>query len=256
MTAANIPDPARERFHAGAHYRALLAEVHALLAPRRYLEIGVNQGLTLTLARCRSVGVDPAFILNTDVVKDKPFLALVQETSDDFFANHDVQALLGGAPDLVFLDGLHHAEFLLRDFINTERVSHRKTVIVLHDCLPVTAYMARRKQDDPPPEGSNLPRLWSGDVWMTLAAIRRLRPDLRIMPFNAPPTGLVLITDLDPASRVLPDAYDEITAGFAASQVTTPMLRDHAAAMGVQQTDRLAAILADAGLPATDRPGA
>jgi hypothetical protein len=245
-------EPARKSFHQGAHYRNVLTDLHRLLAPRRYLEIGVNQGLTLALARCRSVGVDPEFILSEDVMRGKPFLTLVQETSDDFFAGHDVAALLGGPPDLVFLDGMHLAEFLLRDFINAEKVSSRQTVIVLYDCLPANAYMARRDRAALPPEGSNLPKLWAGDVWMTLAAIRRLRPDLRIMPFDAPPTGLVLVTNLDPASRVLSDNLDGILADFAATTVTTRMLRDHHAAMQVQSTDSLGACLADAGLLSPD----
>ena len=45
-------------------------------------------------------------------------------------------------PDIAFLDGMHRAEYLLRDFMNTERFSHERTLILLHDCLPVNARMA------------------------------------------------------------------------------------------------------------------
>ncbi|MVA24475.1 hypothetical protein GOZ92_08490 [Agrobacterium vitis] len=65
-------------------------------------------------------------------------------TSDAFFRDHDPRVILGRSPDVVFLDGLHQFEYLLRDFINSERIAHRDTVILLDDCLPINAEMTER----------------------------------------------------------------------------------------------------------------
>jgi hypothetical protein len=39
----------------------LLRGLHDVLAPRTYLEIGVNEGSSLTLSRARTIAVDPDF---------------------------------------------------------------------------------------------------------------------------------------------------------------------------------------------------
>jgi len=50
--------------------------MHSILKPRSYVEIGVNRGETLALADCASVGVDPEFLIDRDVVGKKPALTL------------------------------------------------------------------------------------------------------------------------------------------------------------------------------------
>ena len=58
---------------------------------------------------------------------------------------------------------------------------------------------------------ANLPRQWwTGDVWKLIPILRRFRPDLKITVLDAHPTGLVLLSNLDPNSTVLEDAYPEI----------------------------------------------
>jgi hypothetical protein len=51
---------------------------------------------------------------------------------------------------------------------------------------------------------------WAGDVWRTLLALKKWRPDLSIHAFDAPPTGLVMITDLDPHSTLIRANYKQI----------------------------------------------
>ena len=53
---------------------------------------------------------------------------------------------------------------------------------------------------------------WTGDVWRVVAALKEFRPDLKVTCLDAEPTGLVVVTGLDPSSRVLPDRYDEVIA--------------------------------------------
>jgi hypothetical protein len=78
-------------------------------------------------------------------------------------------------------------------------------VITIHDCLSFFPLItAREKKTD----------LWSGDVWKVIATLIKYRPDLEIFTVAARPTGLGIITGLDPASTILNDNYDRIIAEF------------------------------------------
>lgn len=195
-------------FHAGAEYVDCLSKLHAALEPARYLEIGVWKGKSLARARAASIAVDPNFQQpEFDVLSGKPECHFFQCESDGFFARHDPVAILGGPVDLAFLDGMHRFEFLLRDFANTERVCHPRSVIVLHDCLPVDPRITNRDQAEQFRAEAVVPGWWAGDVWKLPVLLKRHRPDLTMIAFDAPPTGLILIARLDPASRSLNERY-------------------------------------------------
>jgi hypothetical protein len=153
--------------------------------------------------------LDPKFILGTrDVIGPKPLCALFQMPADAFFRRHDPTRILDGPIDLAFLDGMHYCEYLLRDFANTERHCRRNSVIALHDCVPVEIAIAQRTPSDS--IEADRPGWWAGDVWRTLLALRKHRPDLAFTVLDSAPTGLVVITNLDPQSRVLLDNYAAI----------------------------------------------
>jgi Methyltransferase domain len=177
----------------------LLAGLHAVLRPRTYLEIGVNDGRSLTLSRSTSIGVDPAFAVKSELCCD---LQLVRQTSDDFFAQEDPLEHFGGLPiDLAFIDGMHLAEFAYRDFLNVERLVSNCGVVVLDDMLPRDVAEAARDRHT----GD-----WAGDVFKMIGILRDRRPDLVVLPVNTEPTGVLVITALDPSSAVLRDSYDEL----------------------------------------------
>lgn len=206
-----IPD------HAGAMYQDCLREMHETLAPRTYLEVGTLHGETLAIASCASLAIDPNFQLHQPAVGGKPACHFYQMASDAFFAQQDPGQIFGRPVDLAFLDGMHLFEYLLRDFINIERVCTRGSVIVLHDCVPSDLYMAVRDVNDTATRAlSAHPEWWTGDVWKTVEALHRHRPDLRIQAFDAPPSGLILVSNLDPASRVLTDRYPVILSQMQA----------------------------------------
>jgi hypothetical protein len=218
----------------GPIYLDVLAALHRHLAPRAYLEIGVAAGHTLSHATCAAIGIDPAFQITQEVVGSKPSCMLFQSTSDDFFAAHDPAALLGGPIDFAFLDGLHHFDALLRDFMNTERFCRPDSVIALHDCMPTDIWMARREEWDATMRARTpTPFTWTGDVWKTVQLLRLLRPDLRILGFDAQPTGLVLVTGLDPDSTVLAEHYEEAVAGYAKVDLAAHGLPRYVAELGV-----------------------
>lgn len=214
-----------------------LAALHRGLRPRNYLEIGVQDGFSLTLSQVPSIGVDPAFQIKTELRTE---VQLVRATSDRFFARkeplrylqggrnpwrnlrHDrplLGRLVGRATvDLAFIDGMHLFEFGLRDFMNVERHSAATTVIVLDDMLPrnVTEAARDRTTQD-----------WAGDVYKLAAVLRQYRPDLIVIQVDTQPTGVLVVLALDHKSTVLWDHYDEIVARYLVPDpqaVPTPIL--------------------------------
>jgi hypothetical protein len=218
-------------------YINLMRTAHRELSPRRYFEIGTQKGRSLALASCPSVAVDPRFMLPDGFAEARPHLQLFPTTSDAFFKAHDLTQLLGGSVDLAFLDGMHRFEYLLRDFMNAERHCATGSVILLHDCVPVSTELVYRRPGVPRrPEFDVMPKAWAGDVWKLLPILREHRPDLRLTVFDAGPTGLVFVTGLDPASRVLEENYEAIVAKYMDLDLAQIGLGDFLAAQSVQPT--------------------
>lgn len=199
----------------GEHYLKVLEELHKNLQPDSYLEIGTRTGSSLRLAQCESIAIDPQFKIKAEIVGSKPRLTLYQQTSDGFFAENPPGSLFGGRKlDMSFIDGMHLFEFLLRDFINTEKHCCKNSVITIHDCIPGDSYVTRRVENDPIAKHSEHPNWWTGDVWKILPTLWKFRKDLRIHCVDAKPTGLVVVTNLDPLNTVLEHNYDAIVDEF------------------------------------------
>jgi hypothetical protein len=186
-------------------YYRVLKRLHAELRPATYLEIGIRKGDSLALASGSDacIGVDPQPLLS------RPLSAscrVFEETSDDFFAGHDVRDVLGGREvDLAFIDGMHLFEFVLRDLANVERYAAPGTLAILHDCLPVDAVSASRRRTT---------RLWTGDVWKCVFVLLEHRPDLTLTVIDVGPSGLLMVEGLDPANRVLSERAAAIQEKF------------------------------------------
>ena len=178
-------------------YYGLLKRLHEHLQPSLYVEIGVHKGHSLAFVQPGTEvhGVDPEPIIEVDLPADCTIHA---ETSDAFFA---AQRLADRAVDLTFVDGLHVFEQALRDVANAEAASASDSVILVHDCLPIDARTSTRERNT---------LIWSGDVWKVMAAIREHRPDLSAVTVDVGPTGLGIISGLDPTSSVLTDNFDAI----------------------------------------------
>ena len=189
----------------GENYREVMRRIHAYLRPRTYLEIGVSKGETIALVdpATAAIGIDPSPKI------DRPLTArtrIFAETSDDFFARHDPAAEMGGLPiELAMIDGMHHFEFALRDFINVERHCSGDSTVLIHDCYPLDELTAGRER---------VTEFWSGDIWKLVLCLKKYRPDLAVHTVACAPTGLTIVRKLDPASPVLAASLRAICAEF------------------------------------------
>lgn len=107
-----------------------------------YLEIGVfRRAHNLDKINCKNkIGVDP----------DPKAEASFTTTSDDFFQRWDRKM------GLIFIDGLHHADQVKKDFENALRLVEDNGFIVLHDTNPHSERITHVPRDN----GE-----WTGDVY-------------------------------------------------------------------------------------------
>lgn len=203
MEEAKVHAEIQERLLPGMQYTAWLQWFHRNLNPRNYLEIGVNTGRSLqyALSGTPCIGIDPNPVLEYPL-KDKQ--QLIETTSDDFFAKNNVENLFGKI-ELAFIDGLHHYDQVLKDFINVEKHSDKDTVVLLHDIYPVVPETATREWNT---------FYWAGDTWKFMHIINKYRPDLTIRTIPTFPTGLGFVNNLDANSTVLGDNFETILAEF------------------------------------------
>ena len=171
----------------GLHDRA--RPIPQSLRPQTYVEIGVRWGNSLAIAGSgtRAIGIDPRPRIEVDLVSHPKLFPM---PSDDFFESFDLlKELEGPRLALAFIDGLHVFEQVLRDFIHLERYADKRTIVLIHDCLPIARLAANREP---------MTQFWSGDVWKIIPCLKKYRPDLKIGIIPARPSGLGVVTNLDP----------------------------------------------------------
>lgn len=172
------------RLMPGEDYLHTLRRLHEFLKPANYLEIGVNTGKSFALASppTIAIGIDPEPNLRWP---PRTKYAIHKLTSDEYFLNRDCRKDIESSTiDFAFIDGLHVFEQALRDFINIEKFAGPRTVVAIHDCLPIDSISAS-------PVRSTV--FWSGDVWKILICLRETRPDLDVFTIATPPTGLAIV---------------------------------------------------------------
>ena len=116
-----------------------------------YLEIGCDKDQSFSKIKVKNkIGVDPVSGGN------------IRSTSDQFFSTNTSKF------DIIFIDGLHHYEQVIKDVNNSLQILNDNGFILLHDCLPRSI----AHQAIPRYRGS-----WNGDVWKALVELRT-RSDL------------------------------------------------------------------------------
>jgi hypothetical protein len=137
-----------------------------------YLEIGVNDGLCIRQIKAQHKdGVDP--YPGSEVGGMNVPEINYPITSDDFFKlikGYDIKY------DMIFIDGLHHADQVDKDIQNALNHIVDDGFIVLHDCNPLEYHM----QLVPRVTG-----LWNGDVWKSIVRLRCTDPNLEVMVIDA-----------------------------------------------------------------------
>jgi hypothetical protein len=185
------------------HYLECIRRLHDRLSPRTYIEIGIRNGDSLALSRSRSIGIDPAFEINQELVGP---VSLFRQTSDAYFSSLGNARPFPDAPtDLAFIDGMHLFDYALRDFAHIERHAAWSTVVIFDDVLPHNTDMAARDRHTD---------AWTGDIFKVPSALAEVRPDLTMVLVDTEPTGLLMVLNLDPDSTVLNDRSDEIVERF------------------------------------------
>jgi capsular polysaccharide biosynthesis protein len=207
---ANMAANDEVRMLGGMGYRDFMERLAVETGARTYLEIGTNDGGSVARIPCPSLCIDPSFRIDGACINNKEQTFFFKMRSDEFFRRFDPTAFLGGKIDLAFLDGMHLFEYLLRDFINVEKVCGRHSNIVLHDCVPINVEMTERVKNAANRKNKALKDAWVGDVWKIVPVLREYRPDLTVTILDCPPTGLVVCNNLDPESTILADHYLEI----------------------------------------------
>lgn len=113
-----------------------------------YLEIGTQNAFNFVPVNCRDkTGVDP----------DPYAVATHEMTSDKFFEINKRMF------DIIFIDGLHHCDQVLKDVSNSLNCLPPSGALVLHDCYPDSELTQRVPRES---------TIWTGDVWKAWVSLR------------------------------------------------------------------------------------
>jgi hypothetical protein len=128
-----------------------------------YLEIGVQ------FPKSNFDNVVAEHKVSVDPVPEGPCTFV--GTSDAYFDSVSSDTMF----DIVFIDGLHEHEQVLKDIDNSLKHLSPNGTIVCHDCLPTTEHMQLREDHG---------KEWTGDVWKAIAILRTNADNLDIKVVN------------------------------------------------------------------------
>lgn len=130
-------------------HTSLLNYIAKKIQAKYYLEIGIlNVANNFNKIAVKfKEGIDPAV--------DHP--AVAKMTSDEFFSEPKLARY-----DLVFIDGLHHADQAKRDTINSWKVLNPWGIILLHDTNPQSEHITHEPRDN---------KIWCGGTFRTACQI-------------------------------------------------------------------------------------
>jgi hypothetical protein len=142
---------------------------------KSYLEIGTAHGSNYKKINCqKKIGVEPKKF------KSSSELGILQQTSDEYFAEN----WAGNREkfDIIFIDGLHIKEQVLKDIVNSLDILNENGIIVCHDILPKTKEAANPDRHIAMTESKKWD--WNGNCYAAWLRLREKRPDLYMGVLN------------------------------------------------------------------------
>lgn len=121
---------------------------------KTFLEIGTQEKISYN-----EVIIDEKISIDPDPKANADFTM----TSDQFF-NINTKKF-----DIIFIDGLHHADFTYRDILNSLKILNENGTIVVHDIIPYS-YEAQIIPFEKAIENNIF--AWNGDVWKAWIKMR------------------------------------------------------------------------------------
>lgn len=191
-------------------------KLHAELNLNTYLEIGLGTGDTFNRVLIpNKVGVD---LRKTPQVPDHEHMS-----SDEYFKkNWDAPTKF----DLIFIDGCHRIEYAYRDFINSIRFSHEKTIWIIDDTVPRDAFSAMRDPEEAVAlrkriTGSDNPG-WHGDTYKLVWMIKAFHHHFKLMTIEDSEWKQTFLFQQTGGSNFNMDLIDIANLSY-----TDILLRDH-----------------------------
>lgn len=124
-----------------------------------YLEIGFGKGVNFKKIICKDK-------TSVDIKGSSTF----KGTSDDFFKGNE------DTFDVIFVDGLHHADQVRKDIVNSMKCLSDEGIIILHDTLPKNKSMQEVPQKQ---------KVWTGDCWRAAVGFHNEYPKVKFETYRA-----------------------------------------------------------------------
>ena len=133
---------------------------------KSFLEIGTQAKINFS-----SIDIERKVCVDPDLNSEADY----KITSDEYFENYFEKF------DIILIDGLHHADVVYRDIINSLNRLNLGGCIVVHDVIPYS-YEA---QVIPLQKASDMGTIaWNGDVWKAWIKLKSERSDLDMKCVN------------------------------------------------------------------------
>lgn len=139
---------------------------------KSYLEIGVGNGANFNSIKCESKECCDPYITTMDGCCER--VITYKETSDEMFSHMDKDKKY----DIIFIDGLHEGNQVLRDVYNSLKHISDNGFILIHDSLPITE------------ERSHFPRnvsagcAWNGSVFKAYPVLKENNVEFSIISMD------------------------------------------------------------------------
>ena len=158
------------------------------IGTKSYLEVGTQYCTNFNKIECiKKVGVDPGDFEGE----------YKRMTSDDYFAE------CSEVFDVIFIDGLHHADQALKDVKNALAHIQKNGIIIMHDCNPYS----KETQEIPETHMAG----WTGNVWRAFLNMRRFK-ELTCICFDVcTGMGFVQIVPCDNFITLTAQEIDDLT---------------------------------------------